>query len=116
MPRSEPRPTTPRPASVGDAQLELILAYDQTHALGDLEDATEREVDAIYERLLEVAYPKSNGPMALMLGIAQQAVKSALLNSPSGQSPTGITAAPTSSTPPSPSANSASSTGKRKSG
>lgn len=100
---------------MADAQRELIHAYDVTGALGDLEDATEREIDAIYERLLEVAYPLSDGAQAIMVAIARKVVLSALPSSTNGPSPTGTTAAPTTLKPRSRTARSSSSSARRKS-
>src|ERR1035437_985144 len=50
-----------------DAERDLILAYDATHALGDLEDATETEIDAIYNALVKVAFPLASSPAAVGL-------------------------------------------------
>ncbi len=100
--------------AMADAEAELILAYDATHALGDLEDATEREIDTIYNRLVEVAFPLAQSQTALMVGIVRAAAESALASSTSGASPTGTTEAPTILTPRSPSGRSSSSTRRRK--
>jgi hypothetical protein len=81
--------------AMADAERELVLAYDQTHVLGDLEDATEREIDAIYNRLTEVAFPLAASQTALMLAIIRAAAASASESSTSGPSPTGASAAPT---------------------
>jgi hypothetical protein len=109
-----PTDTVDGQQAMADAEAELVMAYDVTHTLGDLEDATEREVDAIYNRLIEVAFPKAQGQMALMVGIIQAAAASALASSTNGASPTG-TSAPTILTPRSRSARSSSSTRRRKS-
>ena len=101
--------------AMADAERELVLAYDTTGVLGDLEDASEREIDAIYERLLEVAYPLADSARAIMLAVARRAVLSVLPSSTSGPSPTGDTEAPTTSKPRSRSGRSASSTPRLKS-
>ena len=82
-------------AAMGDAERELVMAYDVTHALGDLEDATEREIDAIYNRLIEVAFPLAQSQTAIYLAIIRAAAESAQANSTNGPSPTGTTADPT---------------------
>jgi hypothetical protein len=99
--------------AMSDTERELVLAYDQTHALGDLEDATERDIDVIYDKLLEVAYPKTSSQTALVLTIIRRAVESASQNSSSGPLPSGISALTTSSKP-SPTARSSSTTRRRK--
>jgi len=85
--------------AIEDAQLDLVLAYDQTHALGDLEDATRREISAIYDRILEVSFPLADSQMTLMVAIVRrsvdEAIKSRAESSTSGPSPTGDSAAPT---------------------
>jgi hypothetical protein len=97
-----------------DAELALVLAYDETHALGDLEDATEREIDAIYNRLVTVANPLAASPMAIGMAILRAVAESALESSTNGASPTGTTAAPRILTPRSPSGRSSSSTRRRR--
>ena len=99
--------------AMSDTERELVLAYDQTHALGDLEDATERDIDVIYDKLLEVAYPKTSSQTALVLTIIRRAVESASQNSSSGLLPSG-TSAPTTSSKPLPIARSSSTTRPRK--
>jgi len=110
-----PSDTVDGQQAMADAECELILAYDATHALGDLEDATEREIDTIYNRLVEVAFPLAQSQTALMVGIIRAAAESAQASSTSGPSPTGTTAAPTILTDHLPSAKSSSSTRRRKS-
>ena len=102
-------------AAMFDAELELVLAYDATGALGDLEDATERGVDAIYNRLVEVSFPLASSPMAVGMAMLREAAASLLASSPSSPSPSG-TSRPTPSTRPSPSGRSSSSTPRRRSG
>jgi hypothetical protein len=84
---------------VEDAERELVLAYDRTHVLGDLEDMTVRQIHAIFERLLDVSFPLASSQMTMMLAIIQAAIenaeKSQAASSMSGPSPTGTTAAPT---------------------
>ncbi len=75
------------------AERELVLAYDVTGALGNLEDATATEIDAAYLRLLEVSYPLTQRRTALMMTIVRRAVESALANSTSSPSPTGTSPA-----------------------
>jgi hypothetical protein len=115
--------------AMSDTERELVLAYDAGscpdykpgvvprchpgHALGDLEDATERDIDVIYDKLLEVAYPKAASQTALVLTIIRRAVESASQNSSSGPLPSGISALTTSSKP-SPTARSSSTTRRRK--
>jgi hypothetical protein len=101
--------------AMADAERELILAYDVTGALGDLEDATEREIDAIYTKLVEVAFPQAQSQTAMLLALVRLAAGSASANFTSGPSPTGTSAAPTILKPRSPSARSASSTRRRRS-
>ena len=101
--------------AMADAERKLVLAYDVTGALGDLEDATEREIDTIYNRLVEVAFPLAQSQTALMVGIVRAAAESARESSTNGASLTGTTAAPTILTDHLPSAKSSSSTRRRKS-
>ena len=96
--------------AMADAERELVLAYDASGALGDLEDATEREIDAIYNRLMEVAFPLAQSQTALLVGIVRAAAESAQASSTSGPSPTGASAGPTTLRPRSPTARSSSST------
>ena len=99
--------------AMADAERELVLAYDASGALGDLEDATEREVDAIYTRLLEVSFPLASSPT----GLAMMLVRAAALgreSSTSSGSPSG-TSAPTPLKRRSPSARSASTSARRRS-
>ena len=100
-------------AAMADAERELVLAYDSTHVLGDLEDATEREIDVIYNGLVTVAFPLATSQSAMLLAIVRAASASA--SSTNGPSPTGTSAAPTILRDHSPSAKSGSSTRKRKS-
>lgn len=108
--------------AIEDAERELVLAYDQTHVLGDLEDATIREIDLIYNRLVEVAFPLGASQMTMMLAIIQAAIEKAreadtgspAANSTSGPSRTGTSEAPTTSKPPSRIARSSSSTRRRR--
>jgi Tfp pilus assembly protein FimV len=109
-----PSDTVDGQQAMSDAECELVLAYDATHALGDLEDATEREIDTIYNRLVEVAFPLAQSQTALMVGIIRAAAESALASSTSGPSPTGTTAAPTILTDHLPSGKSSSSTRRRR--
>jgi hypothetical protein len=102
-------------AEMADAERELVLAYDATGALGDLEDATEREIDTIYNRLMEVAFPLAESQTAAMLMLVRSAAESALANSTSGPSLTGTSAVPTTLRPRSRSARSSSSTARRRS-
>lgn len=101
-------------AAMADAERELVMAYDVTHALGDLEGATEREIDAIYNRLVGVSFPLAASPMAVGMAILRAVAESASANSTNGPSPTGTTAAPTILRPRSPSGRSASSTRRRR--
>ena len=101
--------------AMADAERELVLAYDSTGALGDLDDATEREIDAIYNRLMEVAYPLAASQTAVMVGIIRAAAASALASSTSGPSPTGRSTGPTTSRRRSPTDRSSSSTRKPRS-
>jgi hypothetical protein len=100
--------------AMADAERELVLAYDQTHALGDLSDATERQIDAIYNRLVMVANPLASSPMAVGMAILRAVAESARESSTNGASPTGTTAAPTILTPRSPSGRSPFSTRRRR--
>lgn len=109
-----PSDTPDGQAAMGDAERELVMAYDVTHALGDLEEATEREIDAIYNRLVGVAFPLAQSRTALYLAIIRAAGESAQVNSTNGPSPIGTTAAPTISRPRSPSGRSSSSTRRRR--
>lgn len=95
---------------MADAERRLVLAYDTTGALGDLEDATEREIDDIYDRLMEVSFPLARSRTALMAGMVRAVVRSALENSMSGPSPTGTSEVPTTSKRPSRNGRSGSST------
>lgn len=98
-----------------DVERDLVLAYDSTGALGDLSDATEREIDAIYNRLVMVAHPLASSPMAVGMAMLRAVAESARANSTSGQSPTGDSAAPTILKDHLPTAKSSSSTRRRKS-
>jgi hypothetical protein len=102
-------------AAMADAERELVLAYDETGALGDLEDATEREIDAIYNRLMAVSFPLAESQMTVVVGILRAAAESASASSTNGPSPSGATAAPTILKPRSPSARSSSSSRRRRS-
>lgn len=101
--------------AMAEAERELVLAYDVTGALGDLEDATEREIDAIYNRLAEVAFPLAASQTAMVLAIVRAAAESARASSTNGPSPTGTSEAPTILRPRSPTDRSSSSTRKRRS-
>ena len=101
---------------MADAQRGLVLAYDETGALGDLEDATERELDAIYTRLMEVSFPLAQSQLQVTVGIMRAAVELDLANSTSGHSPTGPSADLTTSSRPSRSVRRASSSRKPKLG
>jgi hypothetical protein len=98
-------------AAMADAERELVLAYDVTHALGDLEDATERDIDTIYNRLVEVAFPLAASQAAVAMAMLQAAA-SARVSSTSSPSPSG-TSAPTPLRRRSPSARSSSTTRRR---
>ena len=98
-------------AAMADAERELVLAYDSTGALGDLEDATERDIDTIYNRLVEVAFPLAESQTAVMVAVLRAAV-SARESSTSSPSPSG-TSTPTPLRPRSRSARSSSTTRKR---
>lgn len=100
--------------AMADAERELVLAYDVTGGLGDLDDATEREIDAIYNRLMEVAFPLASSQTAVGLAIVRAAIESAVASSTSGRSPTGTSAGPTILRDHSPSARSSSSTRRRR--
>jgi hypothetical protein len=102
-------------ASMADAERDLVQAYDQTGALGDLEDATEREIDAIYDKLIEVSFPLAQSRTQIMLTLVRAAAESAQASFTSGPSPTGPSAAPTILKPRSPSGRSPSSTRRRRS-
>jgi len=84
---------------VEDAERELVLAYDRTNVLGDLEDMTVRQIHSIFERLLDVSFPLASSQMTMMLAIIQAAIENAersrAESSTSGPSPTGDSAAPT---------------------
>ena len=108
-----PENTPEGQAAMADAERELVLAYDATGALGDLEDATEREIDAIYDRLIEVSFPQSSSQAAVAMMILR-AVTSAQASSGSSPSLSG-TSVPTPLNPRSPSARSRSSTPRRRS-
>jgi len=101
-------------AAMADAERRLIMAYDVTHALGDLDDATEREIDAVYNRLVEVAFPQAASQVALMVAILQTAAASRQESSASSPLPPG-TSAPTTLRPHSRSAKSVSTSARRKS-
>lgn len=101
--------------AMGDVQRELIRAYDATGALGDLEDATETETDAIYNRLIEVSFPQSQSRTMLLVNMVRLAAESALANSTSGPSPSGTSEAPTILRDHLPSAKSSSSTRRHES-
>jgi hypothetical protein len=98
--------------AMADAERELVLAYDVTGALGDLEDATERELDDVYNRLVAVSFPLAQSQTALAMMLVRAAV-SAQASSTNSDSAPGISA-PTPLRPPSPSARSRSSTGRRR--
>jgi hypothetical protein len=98
-----------------DAERELVLSYDATHVLGDLDDATETEIDAIYNGLVKVAFPLASSPMAVGLMMVRAAMQSAQASSQSGPSTPG-TSSPTILKDHLPSARSTSSTRKPKSG
>jgi hypothetical protein len=100
---------------MADAERELVLAYDTTGALGDLEDATEREIDTIYNRLIEVAFPLAQSQTALLVGIVRAAAESVRESFTNGPSPIGASEGPTISKPRSPTARSSSSSRRRKS-
>jgi len=102
-----------------EVEHDLILAYDATGALGDLEDATETELSALYTKLLEVSYPNAKSVMAVQILMMQEAVRAAssdLGSSTSGPSPTGPSEVPTTSRPPSRSARRSSSARAARSG
>lgn len=101
--------------AMADAERSLVLAYDATGALGDLEDATEREIDAIYDGLMVVSFPQSQSRTALMVALVRQAVASVQENSTNGPSPTGASEVPTTLRPRLPTAKSSSSTPRRRS-
>jgi hypothetical protein len=85
-----PQDTPDGVRAISDAEREAVLAYDRTGVLGNLEDASEREIDAIYERLLEVAYPKASSQTLLAVAMVRQALTSVQASLPSGPSPSGI--------------------------
>lgn len=101
-------------AAMSDAEADLVMAYDATHALGDLDDATEREIDAVYNRLIEVSFPQATSQVALMVAIIRAAAESAPASSTSSPLPPGTTETPTILTTRSPSAKSSSSTRRRR--
>jgi hypothetical protein len=100
--------------AMGDTERELVLAYDATGALGDLEDATEREIDAIYDRLIEVSFPQAQSRTALLVALVRLAGESAQANSTSGPSPTGASVVPMTSRARSRTARSSSSSTRRR--
>jgi hypothetical protein len=112
---SVPSDTPEGQRTMGDAERELVLAYDSSRALGDLEDATERDIDLIYNKLVEVAFPLAQSPMAMLLTLVRAAGELALGNSTNGPSPSGDSAAPMILKPSSPSDRSPSSTRKPRS-
>lgn len=112
---SVPADTPDGMRAMADAERALVLAYDRTGALGDLDDATEREVDAIYQGLVEVSFPLAQSPTAVMLTLVRLGAASASASSTNGPSRTGTSAAPTILKPRSRSGRSSSSTRKRKS-
>lgn len=112
---STPTDTPDGLAAMADAERELVLAYDVTGTLGDLEDATEREIDAIYSRLMEVAFPLAASQTAMVLAIIRAAAELAQASSTNGPSPTGTSAAPMISKGRLPTARSSSSTRRRRS-
>lgn len=101
-----------------DTERGYVMAYDATHVLGDLDDATEREIDLIYDKLIAVSYPKAKSQTALMMTIAQAAARavaeSVRASFTSSPSPSGTTAALTILPTPSPSAKRSSSTPRPK--
>jgi hypothetical protein len=101
--------------AMADAERDLVLAYDATGVLGDLEDATEREVDDAYNRLVEVAFPLAASRTAMLVALVRQAVESAQPSSTSGPSASGASAVPTTSRRASRSVRSSSSTAGRRS-
>jgi len=112
---STPSDTPAGLRAMGDAERSLVLAYDKTGALGDLDDATEREIDTIYNRLIEVSFPLAESQTAIMLTLVRLAAESASASSTNGPSPTGRSGAPTTLRPRSHSDRSPSSTRKRRS-
>ena len=101
--------------AMGDAERDLVLAYDTTGVLGELDDATEREIDAIYNRLLEVSFPLAQSQTALMVALVRDIARSVPESSTNGLSVIGDSADPTSSKAASPIARSSSSTRGRRS-
>ena len=87
--------------AMADVEHDLIRAYDATGALGDLEDATETELSAVYTRLLEVSYPLAHSVMATQVLLMQAAVASARQSSTNGPLPTGPSVVPMTSRAPS---------------
>ncbi len=112
---SVPTDTPDGMAAMFDAEMALVLAYDVSHVLGDLEDATETEIDAIYNGLVKVAFPLASSPTAVGMTMLRAAVQSVQASSTSSPSLTGTIAAPTILKDRLPSAKSASSTKRRKS-
>jgi hypothetical protein len=112
---SVPSDTPDGLAAMLDAEIALVLAYDATHALGDLDDATETEIDAIYNGLVKVAFPLAASPTAVGMAMLRAVAQSAPVSSMSGPSPTGTSAAPTILKDHLPSAKSGSSGRKRRS-
>ena len=109
-----PSDTPDGQAAMADAERDLVLAYDTTGALGDLDDATERDIDTIYNKLIEVSYPLAQSQMSLAMMLVRAAVESAQASSTSSPSPTG-TSAPTPLKKRSPSGKSPSTTARRRS-
>ncbi len=96
-------PPVPYQEAMLDAEREIVLAYDATYldqpeprpappphpVLGDLEDATETEIDAIYNGLVKVAFPLAASPLAVGMAIFRAVAQSAQASSTNGPSPTG---------------------------
>lgn len=101
--------------AMADMQRELVLDYDSMHALGDLEDATEREIDVIYNKLQVVAFPLAESATAIVMDIIRTAAVLAQASSTNGPSPTGASEAPTILKDHLPTAKSSSSTRRRRS-
>ena len=102
-----------------DAEREMVMAYDVTRALGDLEDATETDIDRLFNRLVTVAYPLAASPAAVMMEMVREVVQAMAgashpASSTSSASPSGDSR-PTPSRRRSPSGRSPSSTGTRRS-
>ena len=100
----------------GDAERELVLAYDVTGALGDLEDATIREIDSIYDRLVEISFPFGQRARAVVATMVRRAIESALDSSSSSPSQPGTTVVSMTSKRRSPTDKHNSSTGRRRTG